>query len=144
VFCRIQDSLSICPNIYSYVYKINFVPRVSVHAPHATTITTALLFTKIACVRHAPIPCRVCNRDPAPLLYIRPLNIIYHILIYIQDRRRVSRLRNFLLTGTLPYTGFTFDSPERQSYIIYQSIQYLILRSALYVLQMTIQIQSVP
>jgi hypothetical protein len=30
---------------------------------------------------------------------------------------RVSRLRNFLLTGILPCTGFTFDFPEHQSYI---------------------------
>jgi hypothetical protein len=52
---------------------------------------------------------------------------------------RVSRLRNFQLTGILPYTGFTFDTPNRQSliysYIIYlRVIQYLILRSALYIL----------
>jgi hypothetical protein len=47
----------------------------------------------------------------------------------IQDRyyidRRVSRLRNFLLTGSLPYTGFTFDLPERQSYIIYYLRLYI-------------------
>jgi hypothetical protein len=38
--------------------------------------------------------------------------------IYRIDRC-VSRLRNFLLTGNLPYTGFTFDSPDRPSFIIY-------------------------
>jgi hypothetical protein len=32
--------------------------------------------------------------------------------------RRVSRLRNFLLTGILPYTGFTFAVPEHPSYIL--------------------------
>jgi hypothetical protein len=36
--------------------------------------------------------------------------------IYKIDRR-VSRLRNFLLTGILPCTGFTFNLPEHQSYI---------------------------
>jgi hypothetical protein len=39
--------------------------------------------------------------------------------------RRVSRLRNFLLTGILPYTGFTFAAPKHQSYIIlYSTIVY--------------------
>jgi hypothetical protein len=31
---------------------------------------------------------------------------------------RVPRLRNFLLTGTLPHTRFTFEVPEHQSYLI--------------------------
>jgi hypothetical protein len=67
------------PEYCSYIhYKINFLSRVSVHAPRATTIITAL---------------------------------------YKIDSR-VSRLHNFLLTGTLLYTGFPFDLPERPSYII--------------------------
>jgi hypothetical protein len=33
--------------------------------------------------------------------------------------RRISRLRNFLLTGNFPYTVFTFNSPKHQSYIYY-------------------------
>jgi hypothetical protein len=47
--------------------------------------------------------------------------------IYKIDRR-VSRLRNFLLTGLLtgilPYTGFAFDLPEHQSYILYIIFYY--------------------
>jgi hypothetical protein len=38
---------------------------------------------------------------------------------------RVSRLRNFLLTGILPYTAFTFEVPEHQSYILYISSRSL-------------------
>jgi hypothetical protein len=40
----------------------------------------------------------------------------YKYIIYKIDRC-VSRLRNFLLTGILTYTGFTFDLSEYQSYI---------------------------
>jgi hypothetical protein len=111
------------------------VSRVSVHAPSATTIITALLFTKIACVRHVPLPCRVCT----PLFVATPRHyftyalsiyiIFYYIYIIILYRigSCVSRLRTFQLTGTLPYTGFTFDSPKHQSYTIYdrQSFRYI-------------------
>jgi hypothetical protein len=49
---------------------------------------------------------------------------------------RVSRLRNFLHTGILPYTGFTFDSPEHQSYIysiyICASVQFTTECTVLY------------
>jgi hypothetical protein len=47
---------------------------------------------------------------------------IYIIFSYIYKiAHRVSRLRNFLLTGTLPYTGFTFDSPECTAPLLYHS-----------------------
>jgi hypothetical protein len=64
------------------------------------------------------------NISPIYILFsyisTRLYSIWYCASLYKIDSRvdsRVSRLRNFLLTGTLPYTGFTFDSPERQSYI---------------------------
>jgi hypothetical protein len=43
--------------------------------------------------------------------YALSIYISFFKYIYKIDSR-VSRLRNFLLTGTLPYKGFTFDSPE--------------------------------
>jgi hypothetical protein len=60
------------------------------------------------------------------ILFYKYKIYISDLLPYIQDRysidRRVSRLHIFLLTGSLLYTGFTFDSPECPSYIyiIYQ------------------------
>jgi hypothetical protein len=59
--------------------------------------------------RHAPIPCRAC-------LFFRVALVSLLYYIYKIDCR-VSQLRNFLLTGILPFTGFTFDLPEHQSYI---------------------------
>jgi hypothetical protein len=53
----------------------------------------------------------------------------YKYIIYKIDRR-VSRLRKFLLTGILPYTGFTFDLPKHQSYIYYILLYYTSDRAA--------------
>jgi hypothetical protein len=52
----------------------------------------------------------------------------YYITALYKIDSCVSRLCNFLLTGNLPYTGFTFDLPECQSYIIYISapVQFLL------------------
>jgi hypothetical protein len=55
------------------------------------------------------------SRSRANTVY-QPFSLqLAYILLYID--RRISRLRTFLLTGTLPYTGFTFEVPEHQSYI---------------------------
>jgi hypothetical protein len=48
----------------------------------------------------------------APVQFLQD-QILYRYFI----ERRVSRLRNFLLTGTLSHTGFTFDLPGSPSYI---------------------------
>jgi hypothetical protein len=69
--CLIQDSLSKCPNISSIQVRptrTNSVSRVS-----------------------------YCH-EPAPLLYIRPINIYILLLIYIQDQpsRSVFALLHFL------------------------------------------------
>jgi hypothetical protein len=79
--------------ILLYIYSVS---RVYLRVSHAcptrtmrhyliTALFTRLLFTldthqfRVACVLNCTV------RDPAPLLYISPLNI-YYILIYIQDR----------------------------------------------------------
>jgi hypothetical protein len=40
--------------------------------------------------------------------------------------RRVSRLRNFLVTGILLCTGFTFEVPEHQSYPLSSVLYYTV------------------
>jgi hypothetical protein len=45
---------------------------------------------------------------------------------------RVSRLRNFLLTRILLYSGFTFEVPEHQSYILYLRVHYRVYCTILY------------
>jgi hypothetical protein len=52
------------------------------------------------------------------------VQIVFHLCTSL----RVSWLHNFLLTGTLPYTGFTFEVPKHQSYLyiyICATVQYL-------------------
>jgi hypothetical protein len=70
---------------------------------------------------------QVFCRIPDSLSKCQNIGPIYIIIIYIRASTntvprvcidsRVSQLRTFQLIGTLPYTGFTFDSPKRQSYI---------------------------
>jgi hypothetical protein len=72
-----------------------------------------------------------CTSDRAAnpkVLFVATPRPYFIVALYKIDSC-ASRLRNFLLTGTLLYTEITFEVPEHQSYIIYflyicASVQY--------------------
>jgi hypothetical protein len=103
------------------VYRIHFRSARTTVLYHISSIHTPSQYISVLLhiyklivaprVRHAPLPCHAC-----PAVFLRH----YFITALYKIDSRVSRLRNFLSTGTLPYTGFTFDSPERPSSLLYQ------------------------
>jgi hypothetical protein len=100
------------PKNHFYIYKINFVSRVSVralHAPRATTLYRTsqyisvllhIIYTRSlsrSCVRHAPIPCRLCtplycSRSRVTTLYrtSQYISVLLYILYTSSSTRSVS------------------------------------------------------
>jgi hypothetical protein len=113
-----------CLSRYSFrvsqLHKSLFYRHFAVYLNHFRIARTSVLYIFYYTVPVTVLQIRrsYLSRPHATTLHT-PSQYISSSTIYIRYRivSRVSRLRTFQLAGTLPYTGFTFDSPKHQSSI---------------------------
>jgi hypothetical protein len=113
---RLSSYTCVYPDIYridSRVSRLHNFPTYRHFAVYPNSLSKCPNISLIYCI--SICACTVS----APVQYL----ILRVCQLYKIDSR-VSRLRNFLLTGNLPYNGFTFEVLEHQSYIYF----YIYLR----------------